>query len=175
MKGSGVEHLCETVYAPKSMEHSLTGHAYAVQRGNTFSDDFTDDSDVRCSRFLKCTSFTWHPQIILESICNTSSVHEDDDLQKLSDALETITKKTYWKKWINYLILTHILRIFIYAARTGQWDLHLYAIINMIPIFYAAGYLAYARCAGLLKPCADSQKSWILTSIKNLSLMASSL
>lgn len=51
------------------------------------------------------------------------------------------------KLWVNYLNQIQILRLFIYAERTGDWDLHLYCIAKMIPIFHASGHLAYARSA----------------------------
>lgn len=78
------------------------------------------------------------------------SVPKEDDLYTFSDALETMNSSLSvntctGKLWINYLIRTHILRI--YVEMTDHWELHLYAIIKMIPIFHAAGHFAYARSA----------------------------
>jgi hypothetical protein len=128
MRGSGIEDLWETVYASKSIEHMLTGHAYARALRSHFltaaaltsimlqTPGSVDDIDV--------------PRLVdvhialLEGTCATSSVLQEDDLQKLSDALHTIAenlsaRSRTGKLWINYLWLIHILRIFIYAERTG--------------------------------------------------------
>jgi len=156
MKGSGLEDLWETVYAPNSIEHMLTGHAYArALRSHFLTSAALTSLIIQISGSadtLNAKHLLDIHRSVLEGICHTSSVLEEDDLYKLSDALETMNKslsaKTRTGKlWINYLILTHILRIFIYAERTGHWDLHLYAIIKMIPIFHAAGHFAYARSA----------------------------
>jgi len=42
-----------------------------------------------------------------------------------------------------------LLKMFLYAERTGDWMLHLYCITKMIPYVHAAGHLAYAKSARL--------------------------
>lgn len=45
--------------------------------------------------------------------------------------------------------MIRILLFFIRAERTGDWELHLYCIVKMIPIFHAGGHTAYAKSARL--------------------------
>ena len=51
--------------------------------------------------------------------------------------------------WIQYFNLVSLLHLFIKAERTGNWNLHLHCIKNMLPFFHAAGHMAYARYAHL--------------------------
>ena len=50
------------------------------------------------------------------------------------------------KHWVENLILAVLLMlIFIRAEREGEWALHLWAVNEMIPYFFAAGCIHYAR------------------------------
>jgi len=53
------------------------------------------------------------------------------------------------KLWINYMALVSLIKMFLYAERTGDWKLHLSCVQGMIPFFHAAGHLAYAKSARL--------------------------
>jgi len=156
MRGSGIVDLWETVYAPNSIEHMLTGHAYARALRSHFLTSAAltalmlempnSCDDIYIPRLLDVHN------ALLTGTCLTSRVHQEDDVQKRADALDTIaeklsTRSRTGKLWINYLKLTQILRMFIYAERTGQWEMQLYAITKIIPVFHAAGHLAYARSA----------------------------
>ena len=52
------------------------------------------------------------------------------------------------KLWMEYLRHVHTL-LSIRAERTGNWDLHLFAITEMIQVLHASAHLAYARSAPL--------------------------
>ncbi|ELU05771.1 hypothetical protein CAPTEDRAFT_216916 [Capitella teleta] len=49
--------------------------------------------------------------------------------------------------WLNYMEQVSLIKLFIYAERTGDWALHLNSIRQIIPYFHAAGHLAYAKSA----------------------------
>ncbi len=51
--------------------------------------------------------------------------------------------------WIEYLKQVALIRQFIRAERTGDWQLHIHTVNAMIPLFHAAGHLAYAKTARL--------------------------
>ena len=51
--------------------------------------------------------------------------------------------------WVEYLKQVSLIRHFIRAERTGDWDLHLHVVSEMIPLFHAAGHIAYAKAARL--------------------------
>ncbi|KAK3713979.1 hypothetical protein QZH41_005649 [Actinostola sp. cb2023] len=75
-----------------------------------------------------------------------------------ADVLTTIAKKLEEKKgsmmsqrtavlWMEYMKMVDILRKFIKAERTGNWNLHLQAVYDMLPYFAAAGHNLYAKSA----------------------------
>ena len=84
-------------------------------------------------------------------LLNTRTVaqitHTLDDL-----AADYASQSRTGKLWVKYLRQIQILRLFIYAERTGDWYLHLYCVAQMIPIFHASGHLAYAPIGGILTP-----------------------
>ena len=49
--------------------------------------------------------------------------------------------------WIQYCEMIQLLRKFIKAERTGNWDLHLQSVRDMLPYFAAAGHSLYAKSA----------------------------
>nr|XP_054767556.1 uncharacterized protein LOC129274841 [Lytechinus pictus] len=49
--------------------------------------------------------------------------------------------------WVQYMEMIDILRMFIKAERTGNWDLHLQAIHDMLPFFAASGHILYTKSA----------------------------
>ena len=51
--------------------------------------------------------------------------------------------------WIEYLKQMAFIRLFIRAERFGNFELHLHAISEMIPLFHASGHLSYAKSARL--------------------------
>lgn len=64
---------------------------------------------------------------------------------------ETLSNKTE-KLWIQYLKMVRVLLLFIRAERTADWELHLYCIANMIPVFHAGGHTVYAKSTRLSGP-----------------------
>ncbi len=73
---------------------------------------------------------------------------EEDDacLQNITEVIADAMKgaaneSRTGRLWINYLEQVSLLRLFIRAERTGDWDLHLYCVSRMIPFFHAAGHL----------------------------------
>ena len=51
--------------------------------------------------------------------------------------------------WIQYLEMVDILRSFIRAERTANWELHLEALTRMLPYLAASGHNLYVKCARL--------------------------
>ena len=59
---------------------------------------------------------------------------------------ELSSKSNTAKLWVNVLIKpVFIMMKFIRAEQEGDWPLHLEAFSQMIPYFFAAGYVHYAR------------------------------
>ncbi len=51
--------------------------------------------------------------------------------------------------WVQYMNMIDILRKFIRAERTGNWELHLQAIQDMLPYMAASGHNSYTKSAML--------------------------
>ena len=51
--------------------------------------------------------------------------------------------------WIQYMNMIDILRSFIRAERTSNWELHLRTLTEMLPYLAAAGHNLYVKCARL--------------------------
>ncbi|CAC5362571.1 unnamed protein product [Mytilus coruscus] len=49
--------------------------------------------------------------------------------------------------WMRYSEMVNILKRFIKAERTGNWELHLQTLQDMLPYFAAAGHNVYAKSA----------------------------
>ena len=68
-------------------------------------------------------------------------------LQRCKDYLSSKSRTS--KLWIQYLEYISILKLFIYAERTGNWNLHLLANSQMLNLFSATGHWNYAKSSRL--------------------------
>ena len=68
-------------------------------------------------------------------------VHRKQDLQ--------VERSRTAALWIQYLEMVDILRSFIRAERTANWELHLEALTRMLPYLAASGHNLYVKCARL--------------------------
>ena len=67
----------------------------------------------------------------------------DEHMQELK---ARASKSRTVKHWVENLILpVLVMLIFIRAEREGEWALHLWAVNEMIPYFFVAGHIHYAR------------------------------
>ena len=79
---------------------------------------------------------------VLSKVLEKSDTH--DDLIISLEALAEQSKTT--KLWLDCLIRPVLLMmLFIRAEREGDWPLHLWAVQEMMPYFFAAGHHNYAR------------------------------
>ena len=87
---------------------------------------------------------------------NLDSTKIDDvpSLRKLRRILEThkeeIAKQSRTAKlWVQYMDYVDVIRMFIRAERTGDWDKHLVATEKMLNLYAATGHYHYAKSARL--------------------------
>ena len=73
--------------------------------------------------------------------------HKVDSLSQLMTILESLSSQSRTTKlWVDCLIKPmFIVMKFIRAEREGDWCLHLLAVKEMIPYFFASGHVHYAR------------------------------
>lgn len=76
-------------------------------------------------------------------VTHSDTLHTMDDLKQL----ETIASQNRTcKLWIECLIFpVFTMMTYIRAERESDWYLHLAAVEDMIPLFFAAGHVNYAR------------------------------
>lgn len=156
MEGSGLEKLWETVYGESTVVHMMSGHAYArCVRAYTLTasslmniiKESYPDIDVHLES-IKDKYNQVSQESSLEEVCNDSLIIEVAD--KIDESLIQIslTSRTA-KLWINLLKNINLILQFIFAERSGNWNMHLNTVIKMLPYFHAAGHLPYAKSAHL--------------------------
>jgi len=63
--------------------------------------------------------------------------------------LELETNGATAKLWIQYFHMVTLVKQFIQAERSGNWNLHLQCIQDMFPYFHASGHFLYAKSCHL--------------------------
>ena len=177
MRGSGIEEVLLLLYGENTLEHVLSGKAYArairahfliqsalVQlliqylaspadkytAGNVIVGDMTEDS-LAGSVTDTCLS---EIESLYEQTITSGFVEytECDSLAVFSQHLERIKcmlreQCRTARLWITYIEYVDVLRKFLIAERTGNWLLHLNAMQCMLPLFSVTGHMNYARSA----------------------------
>ena len=68
-------------------------------------------------------------------------------MDKLKEHLSTKSRTS--KLWMQYMEYVGIMRQFVRAARSGDWNLNLISLQKMINLFAATGHINYAKSARL--------------------------
>ena len=160
MAGTGLDSLWETVYASNTVVHTLTGHAYArALRAHLIS------SAAIVSMLLEtpgCMSEInldklrmMHLEALLKGDISTDSVVDEECVQQITNTIDNLeddiaTRSRTAKMWMNYVKYVSLIRLFMRAERTGDWNLHLYCISEMIPLFHAAGHFAICEICSIV-------------------------
>ena len=87
-----------------------------------------------------------------DPINNAMYLQASKELFQLEDRLAIYkdilaAKSRTAKYWIQYLHYTDVLKMFIFAERSGNWAMHLSAVSKMIDLFAATGHGNYAKSA----------------------------
>ena len=83
-----------------------------------------------------------------EEVCSSNVLEEiKDSLKKHSESVKKSSRTS--ALWVQYMSMIDILRKFIRAERTGNWELHLQAIQDMLPYMAASGHNSYTK-SGML-------------------------
>ena len=83
-----------------------------------------------------------------------ANVDQSNELVKLENCLinykESLAKTSRTAKlWLQYIEYVEIVKLFIRAERTGNWNLHLVAVGNMMNLFAATGHINCAKSSRL--------------------------
>lgn len=157
MGGSGLKELLSTVYAPTSVEKMLQGHAFArAVRGHLITQtalsniifehiDITDEEQA-CAREIMSTIWDEPPPL--------GSLNENPNLKSLAkkfgEALQHLSGKGRTAKlWVQYFHMVNLMKEYIHAERSGDWDGHLNCVKRMLPYFHACGHFPYSKSSHL--------------------------
>lgn len=146
------------IYAVKSLEKMLNGHAYArAVRAHTLLQltlaiivlkevDIDDIVDAELNINI---------ENILDNTFSYNDIENDDEisgalLNKLNQKLKDYEERGPTAKlWIQYFHMVSIAKEFLRAERMGDWKSHLNCIKEMLPYFHASGHFPYAKSAHL--------------------------
>ena len=134
--------ICGRPFMPLALSHMLTGHAYAralrvhlispaavtcllLDRPGTMNGVDLDQLREIRQALLSAKSA---PHDVLTDIMN---IHRSVTGALLELAGESRTGKL----WVKYVEYVNVIQMFLHAERIGDWDLHLYRIRHMIPLF----------------------------------------
>ena len=68
---------------------------------------------------------------------------------KVKKTIKSILARTFNFRHFSDIPHQTIMRLFVRAERTGDWELHLHSVKAMLPYLHAAGHLSYAKSAQL--------------------------
>lgn len=154
MDGSGLKELFSVFYASASVDKMLAGHAYsravrahilvhcALVQVILGSTNFTDEESSKLTALLE------------ESTDVFATIDTDLEFQnikvKFMETLRNFSGKSETAKlWIQYVQMVSLLKMFIEAEKSGNWQLHLDTVQKMLPFFHASGHFLYAKSAHL--------------------------
>ena len=81
---------------------------------------------------------------LLRPILKDGIINSYNELMKILDEKSKLSKTT--KLWVDVVIKSVFLCCrCLQAEREGDWALHINAVEDMLPLFYAAGHMNYAR------------------------------
>ena len=76
-------------------------------------------------------------------------LEKSEEIALLEDCFKEFKEELASRSWLQYLHYVDVLKMFIFAARSDSWTMHLTAVSKMIDLFAATGHLNYSRCARL--------------------------
>ena len=106
---------------------------------------------------------------LMQNTMSADEVCHTDVMTRIDDALKRVTTSLKSSRtaalWLQYMDMVDILRKYIRAERTGNWELHLQAVSEMLPYLAASGHNNYTKSAWVylqrmasLQKCTDSSK-----------------
>jgi hypothetical protein len=88
---------------------------------------------------------------LMTDTCSVEDVCTEEALNRIREKVEnkmaTLTNLRTSCPWMQYMRMVDILLRFIKAERTGNWDLHLQTLRDILPYFTASGHHLYAKSA----------------------------
>ena len=157
MEGSGLENLWGTVYGQSTVHHMMNGHAYE-RCVRAFTLTVPAIITILKEQFPEIVAVISSIKAVYDELITqkkqpeeiSSDLIVEQALCTLKSILRTIESKSRTSKlWLNFIRQIDLILKFIYAERSGSWQLHVSTTLEMLPYFHAAGHLPYAKSAHL--------------------------
>ena len=184
MEGSGLLEVLQLVYANNSEGHMLSGKAV---RGHMIVDSVLNtillarvfDCNIPTFSTVQ-TNTVSHPEtevqsqnedlkqltVLFEQVNKCSKteaeITNDSLLNNVQVRLELEKKSLQESRtarlWLQYMTMVDILKCFLQAERTGDWELHLKCLYDMLPYLLASGHNLYSKSIYLYLQKMDKLK-----------------
>ena len=160
MNGSGIRNLLEVVYGENAVTHILTGKAVdCAVRSYMLLDNCLNYKII--NKILMA-----HPafqedleklEVVYESSIDGNSVR-DFQGQESQDLVKSINAAFEAKKdelgvskiadlWFAFQTMIDLVRLMLYADRTGDWEMHLNVVQKCLPLYASSGHYNYLKSA----------------------------
>ena len=170
MAASGLQKLLELIYAPNAVVHMLTGKAVAralivdaalnaLVLAKTFNVPLPGSEDETTENVIQtATSSTTEVdeaaalyEKLVQGSMTADQVCQEYVMTRINDSLQrevnSLKSSRTATLWLQYMDMVSILRKYIQAERTGNWELHLQAVFEMLPYVAASGHNNYTKSA----------------------------
>ena len=159
MQGSGLEEVFEEVYAPNVIPHMMSGKVVTrALRAHIIAQSalmtlLIRSLEEQCVQDLESLKSAYKKAVGRElDISSEEELPVLDVLKRISSQLRshkqvTASKSRTAKLWISYCNYVDVVKMFVYAERTSDWELHLHEISKMLNLFAATGHNNYAKFA----------------------------
>ena len=142
------------LFIESALNALLFSDAMNINVFSTSENDHESSLEVIATNLCSKNSDLQEAFVLYENLMNNSvSVHQvcqSEIIQKLKKILETkvcsLQSSRTASLWLQYLKTIDILRNFIRAQRTGNWELLLQTLSDMLPYLAASGHNNYTKC-----------------------------
>lgn len=155
MAGSGLKELLMTIYAGNSVDKLLHGHAYSravrahILANLTLAGIILDEVEMTPEEREETEKLLSDDERSVVMCAENIEAYQVLRV-KFKGALEKMRANGPTSQlWVQYFCMTTLIKLFIQAERTGDWNLHLYTVHKMLPFFHSAGHFQYAKSAHL--------------------------
>lgn len=160
-EGLGLEEILETVYATNSVPHILSGKAYSRAIRGYFMVDLALNNMLMEELVPLNSSPTEWKRTLSESEglfddlmskkrtlaeVESSQILESIEGERCAFIKNLIAKSRTAKLWLQFMEMVGILKSHIRSERTGDWQLLLDSLRNMLPYNAAAAHNSYTKC-----------------------------
>ncbi|KAL7294973.1 hypothetical protein TKK_0011684 [Trichogramma kaykai] len=157
MDGSGLQEAFEIIFAQCSAAKALTGHAYSrAVRGHLLVQNAISNIILSSINISPENNFVINEclEALKDEFEHLHEFYEVSDLNEIKNffwnELQLLRKNGPTAQlWVEYFEMVQLVKNFIEAERTGDYEKHLKCVRNMLPYFHASGHNLYAKSAHL--------------------------